>query len=91
VPSEWAALLDQIVRMVGEAQRSRAPIQRLADVVSGYYAAWTSRKSVMLLEPGETTAAIEEEGASPQLVTMPSGEVTAGWERHGAIVLRKLP
>ncbi len=30
-------LLSQIVRMVSDAQRSRAPIQRMADVASGYF------------------------------------------------------
>ena len=32
-----ATLLSQIVQMVAQAQRSRAPMQRMADVVAGYF------------------------------------------------------
>ena len=32
-----ATVLSQIVQMVAQAQRSRAPMQRMADVVAGYF------------------------------------------------------
>ncbi len=35
--TESQSLLSQIIQMVGQAQRSRAPIQKLADTVSGYF------------------------------------------------------
>lgn len=33
-------MLSRIVQMVADAQRSRAPIQRMADSVSGWFVPW---------------------------------------------------
>jgi Cu+-exporting ATPase len=55
------SLLSRIVHMVGEAQRSRAPIQRLADVVSGYFV------PIVVLVAIATFAAWATLGPSPRL------------------------
>jgi Cu+-exporting ATPase len=42
-----ATVLSQIVQMVAQAQRSRAPMQRMADVVAGYFV--VGRRGIALL------------------------------------------
>src|SRR5688572_20651019 len=54
-------LLAQIVRMVGEAQRSRAPIQRLADAVSSWFV------PIVILTAIVTFAAWSQVGPEPRL------------------------
>jgi Cu+-exporting ATPase len=54
-------LLAQIVRMVGEAQRSRAPIQRLADVVSAWFV------PIVILVAGVTFIVWSQTGPEPRL------------------------
>jgi Cu+-exporting ATPase len=54
-------LLAQIVRMVSEAQRTRAPIQRLADVVASYFV------PVVMLAAVLTFAAWAISGPQPRL------------------------
>jgi Cu+-exporting ATPase len=56
-----ATLLAQIVRMVGAAQRSRAPIQRLADVVASYFV------PAVLVAAAATFAAWAIAGPAPAL------------------------
>lgn len=55
-------LLSQIVRMVAEAQRTRAPIQRLADVVSSYFV------PAVILVAVATFAAWSMWGPEPRMV-----------------------
>src|SRR4029079_9865351 len=54
-------MLAQIVKMVGEAQRTKAPIQRLADVVSGYFV------PVVILVAAITFAAWAAFGPEPRM------------------------
>ena len=49
-------MLAQIVRMVSEAKRTRAPIQRLADVVSSYFVPAVVIVALITFWPGHSSA-----------------------------------
>ena len=56
-------LLSQIVQMVADAQRSRAPIQKLADVVAGYFV------PIVVVISGITFATWALVGPEPRMAT----------------------
>lgn len=51
-----ATMLAQIVQMVAQAQRSRAPMQRMADVVAGYFVLAVVAVALLSLLPGACSA-----------------------------------
>src|SRR4029453_3107773 len=73
-------LLAQIVQMVSDAQRSRAPIQRLADVVAGWFVPAVIAAAVV------TFAVWTSLGPEPRLADRP-GDARGGLLIRGPLSL----
>ena len=58
---------------------------------SGVFVAWSGAEGLMVKVPGAAEPVrLDDDGAFPQLLALPGGEVLAAWERKGEIKFQRL-